>query len=384
VAGRRLATSGGPAAPPWSPGVPGLQAGLQGNGQRGVQADPLAGQQLAVDRLGPQGMAEHVPGAARLGQQQLLVDRRVQALQQLLVVDAGDRGQRRLGDARAGAAAGQQQFLGEERVALRTRVEVVDQPGGRVGAEQAGELLGHLGAGEAGQLQPLHPAVAGQLTEQPAQRVQPVQFVVAEGAHQQHPTGAEVGGQVGEQVAGGAVGPVQVLQHPQHGRLRRQALHHPKQQREQPPLTGARDGGADGGLAGPGEVGQQPAQLMAGGTGDRLQLGRVQVVSEAAQRLDDRRERQPLLAQRRTAAAQHPHALPVGGGGELLGQPGLAHPGLPAVHRHQRPTGSGERQQLAQPRQLGGAADEPPCGGLVGHGGPSIARAGAEQERARR
>jgi len=47
-------------------------------------------------------------------------------------------------------ATGQHQLLGEERVTLRTRVDVLDQPGGRVRAEQAGELLGQLGAAEPG------------------------------------------------------------------------------------------------------------------------------------------------------------------------------------------------------------------------------------------
>jgi hypothetical protein len=136
------------------------QAGLQGTGQGGVQLDPLAGQQLGVDRLGQQRVAEHVAvAAAGLGQQQLLVDRLAQPLQQLLVVHAGDRCQQRPGHARAGrgghaqqllgavaqphqpgqqhlpqaggqhprvdALAGQQQLLGKERVPLRAGIDVI-------------------------------------------------------------------------------------------------------------------------------------------------------------------------------------------------------------------------------------------------------------------
>jgi hypothetical protein len=122
--------------------------------------------------------------------------------------------------ARAGAAAGEHQLLGEERVAFAAGVDVVDQARGLLGAEQAGELLNQLGAGEPGQLQPLHAAVAGKLGEQPAQRVQAVQLVAAEGEHQQDPTGPKVGGEEGDQVAGGAVGPVQVLHDPQQRRPR--------------------------------------------------------------------------------------------------------------------------------------------------------------------
>jgi hypothetical protein len=69
------------------------------------------------------------------------------------------------------AVAGEQELLGEERVALRTGIDVVDQPGGRLVAEQAGQLLGQLGAGEPRQVQPPYAAVAGQLTEQPVQWV---------------------------------------------------------------------------------------------------------------------------------------------------------------------------------------------------------------------
>ena len=168
-----------------------------------MQAHPLASQQLPIDRLGQQRVAEHVPLAAELGSQQLLVDRLPQALQELLVVQVGDYRQQGLGGARAGRgghaedplgavaepdhpgqqhlleagrqhlriAAGQQQLFGKERVALRAGVDVLDQPGRRVGAQQAGQLLGHLGTGEARQLQPLDAAVAAQFAQQPTQRV---------------------------------------------------------------------------------------------------------------------------------------------------------------------------------------------------------------------
>jgi hypothetical protein len=206
--------------------------------------------------------------------------------------------------------------------------------------------------------------------------VSPIQLVAAEAAHHQHPTGPEVGGQEGEQVAGGTVGPVQVLQHPQQRRPRGQPPDQPQQQLEQPPLTNsADDRGPRGRLAAPGKVGQQPAQLLPGGAGDRLKLVGVQVVSEAAQRLDDRRERQALLAQRHTTATQHPHAPLTHAGGELLDQPGLAHPRLTAQQRHQRLAVASTGQQLVQQRQLVGAAHEAARGDLVGHVGPKYAAA---------
>ena len=73
---------------------------------------------------------------------------------------------------------------------------------------------------------------------------------------------------------------MQVLQHPQQRRGGGQPLDHPEQQLEQPPLTGSRDRGPRGRLAAPGQIGQQPGQLRAGGAGDRGQLGRVQLVGQ--------------------------------------------------------------------------------------------------------
>jgi hypothetical protein len=109
------------------------------------------------------------------------------------------------------------------------------------------------------------------------------------------------------------------------------------------------------------------SQVGAARAGDRLQLGRVEVASQAAQRLGDRGERQAFLAQRHAAAAQHPHALLVRGGGQPVDQPRLADPRFPADQRHQRLALNGMRELLAQQRQLLGAADEAPGHDLVGH-----------------
>jgi hypothetical protein len=159
---------------------------------------------------------------------------------------------------------------------------------------------------------------------------------------------------------------VQVLHDHQQGSARGQPFDHAQHQREQPPLAGAVAG--DGGrLAVQGQVGDQAAQLAAGWAGDRLQLGRFQVAGQAAQRLDQGREGQALLAQRHAAAAQHPHAPLGGGGGQPPGQPGLADPSLPTDQRHQRLTVIGAHQELPQQRQLLGTADEAPGHDLVGH-----------------
>jgi|SRR5215211_639208 hypothetical protein len=90
--------------------------------------------------------------------------------------------------------------------------------------------------------------------------------------------------------------------------------------------------------------------------------------------LGDRYERQAVLVERHVAAAQHPHALPAGDGGQPLGQPALADSRLPADHRYQRRAVGGMGQELAQPRQLLAAADETARGDLVGHAGPIMPR----------
>jgi hypothetical protein len=76
---------------------------------------------------------------------------------------------------------------------------------------------------------------------------------------------------------------VQVLHDQQQRRGGGQLLDHPEQPLEQPPLPGTRHRSTRGRLAAPGQVGQQPAQLLPGRTHDPIQLRRVQLVGQAAQ-----------------------------------------------------------------------------------------------------
>jgi hypothetical protein len=73
-----------------------------------------------------------------------------------------------------------------------------------------------LGLIQSGQLQALDPAATGQLGRVGAE-VFLARLVVAVGDHQHDLLPAEVSDQESEQVAGGAVGPVQILDH-QHQR----------------------------------------------------------------------------------------------------------------------------------------------------------------------
>jgi hypothetical protein len=88
-----------------------------------------------------------------------------------------------------------------------------------------------------GQLQAPDPAGAVQLGQVGPQPLL-AGLVVAVGGHQQKPLPAQVPDQEGEQVAGGAVGPVKVFHHDNQRGLFTEVPQQPKQQLEQPRLSG--------------------------------------------------------------------------------------------------------------------------------------------------
>jgi hypothetical protein len=125
---------------------------------------PFAGQQIGLDNLSQQGVAQLVAILVRPDHQQLIGDRRAERLDQALVLKAGDRGHEPVGDPPAshrdylehmpsrlgqrlnpaaeqvaqrrwqlsGAGPdGPEQFLGEQRVALRAGKDRIYQVGGR-------------------------------------------------------------------------------------------------------------------------------------------------------------------------------------------------------------------------------------------------------------
>ena len=371
-----------------------------------MQADPLAWQQLRVDRLGQQRVAEHVAGAAGSGSSSCwsTASRRPSSsCSSFMPATAASSGWVTPGPAAAatrsscwvrwpsrttlvrstscrlgGSAPGRRRRRAaapRRRTGCpRTGVDVVEQPGGRVGAQQAGQLLGQLGAGEARQLQPLHAAVAGQLAQQPAKRVQPIQLVAAEGAHQQHPARPKGGGEEGEQVAGGAVGPVQVLHDPQQRRGGGQPLDHPQQQLEQPPLArlapattaaAASPPQARSGSSRPSSARAGPATASSSAGSRSSARPRSASMTGANGRPSSPSGTQPPRSTRRPCPrCRRPAARP---GGSCR----------PPPPRRSAPPAAGRRrqgQQLAQPRQLLGAADETAGRDLVGHAGPSMPR----------
>ena len=212
--------------------MPEAVGAVAGVDQQHLGRDGLAqaGQQLRLvgaGHLGQQLVLDPAPGGRGHGQHPLgRLAQRLDAREQH-VPEA--RGQLAVAGGRGG------QLLGEEGVAPGARVDPLGQPGRRWRAQDPGEQVGHLGRAEPGQLQPLDPPAAVQLGQERPQGMAPVQLVAAVGHHQQQPAVAQVADQEAEQVAGGAVGPVQALHH-QHGRaVGAQAVQQAEQQLEQPP-----------------------------------------------------------------------------------------------------------------------------------------------------
>jgi hypothetical protein len=157
-----------------------------------------------------------------------------------------------------------------------------------------------------------------------------VQLVGPVGQHQGHPA-AQVAVKEPEQVAGGLVGPVQVLDHHQQRAALGQPVQHPQQQLKQP------RGGQRGrrrrapGLGRGAELGHQPGQLGPGPAQRPLQLRRLDDRGQGAQGLDQWRVGQDPFPDVQAAAGERDR-LQLGGLAEELGdQPGLADASLAAT-----------------------------------------------------
>ncbi len=252
-----------------------------------------------------------------------------------------------------------QQLPGEEGVALRARLEIGHQPGfvrvGQpvTGAQQRADRV----VAQHPQVEARRRRLAHQEREEREERVVPGQFLGAVDGDDQHRQRGEFAGQEAQQVEGGMVGPVQVVQQQHQGLPRgggREDVPHPQEERRLAhggagPARVAAEGGwyreigceghARQGL-GPGAVGRRLAEVVA-------------------------------------APDQHPRALFLGLAAECLGQGGLTDARL-AADEHQRPVASqGGIQGIAQRRLLALAADEGRCGregsgvaSLVGHRRP--------------
>ena len=352
-------------------------AALEGAGEREVQLRVLAGEQVVVDDLAQQRVAEavHAVGArddqvarrglahrdpqlggvepAGVGEQRVVgalgdgehAQDLLRGVGEPLGADHQRVAQRRRQRA-AAVAAGRQQLLGEQRVPLAAAVQALDERRLGCGVEDVGELIGQLGAGQARELDAAGVRVPLQLGQQRPQRVAAVHLVRAVGADGEHALGAHGPRDEGEEGPRGAVGPVDVLEQQQHRLLAAEALQQREQRLEETALRRARA------LVGPrrrtarAELGQQRGKLGPGDLADLLQH-RVLVARERPQRGHQRRVGQLALPQLHAFAAERPGAAVLRAGRELGDEPGLAHARLPRDEGDRRvPLGGGREGRL--------------------------------------
>ena len=361
--------------------------GGQQPGVGGVQPHLLARQQVAVDRLLQQRMAKRVAPGGGVGRQHPGADRLVQALLQLGLGLAGNRGEQPVGHPAAGhrrhpqhllgrlrqpldpgqqhldegrrqldpgvAGPGGQQLLGVERVALRAGVDALHLLRRQRRSGDRLQVLGQLGPGERGQLQPLHRRQPDQLGQQRPQRVPPVQLVGPVADDQRHLARPQGAGQEGDQVPGGAVGPVQVLQHQRHRGPFGEAHQHGPHGVEHLQLVQA-VAGEPGRL----DPGQEPAEGGRGHGRTGQQPGLLRVVGELAQGVHHGQIGKADVAQLDGCTHQHPRPALTGPVGKRQQQARLAHPGVTGKQHHLRAALLGPFQQRVEPAQLHRPADE--------------------------
>ena len=233
-----------------------------------MQGTPLAREHVLVDRVPGQRVPERIAPARVVDHEQVALDRLAQPRVELRVADARhlaeqfvgyaaprDRrrpqqplrlraervhpaeqhvrqGRRKIG--RIAAAAHQAgQLLHQVGVAAGPVEDQVDEPGGGFGAEDRAELGGDLPRLEPAQFHVLYRAEPVPAGDQRPQRVAPVQFVGPVGGQQHDPDPAQRPDQEGDQLPGGLVGPVQVLEHQQQRPPGTEPAQQPEDQLEQ-------------------------------------------------------------------------------------------------------------------------------------------------------
>ena len=308
-------------------------------GQPRVQRAALAGQQVAVDGLADERVAERV-GLAGARHEHLVGDRLAQALQQVglvelreggeqlvahRVLDADDthdllRGLRqplhardeqvaqRLGQLVAAVGGGREQLLGVERVALAALEQPVGELVGRRRVEDRGDLRDQLVAAEAREAEAVDAGRALELGQQRPQRMAAVQLVRAVGDDERERLVARAAHEEGEEVARRLVGPVQVLEHEHDGLDAAQALDQREQRLEHARLVGAVAFGSGARRA---ELRHQLGERRARGRRERLgEIGAAldKLAGDRPQRVDQRRVRDRRAAQLQAVADEHARA----------------------------------------------------------------------------
>ncbi len=221
---------------------------VQRGDEVGVQPGPLAREQVVVDRLAEERVAERV-GPAAGGGQHVGLDRGAERPLELGRAEVGDGGQQpvahlppRHGDDADDPAGGLVEAVEVDQQDVRELAGDLSRPGGAhelldeervaLGPVDDGDVLGlghgggveradetaYVVGGERVELEPVDTAQPHPLGHLPAQRVAPVEVVGAVGDDERD-AGKSPGEEEAEHVAGGLVGPVGVLDDHEDGRL---------------------------------------------------------------------------------------------------------------------------------------------------------------------
>ena len=346
--------------------APGIAPGarLEGPGEGRVQPGPLTGQEVVVDRLLEERVAECValdPGR-RVGDEDLPADAFAERLVEgRLVERRGGREEGRI-DPLAGRRRHPQELLGrlgqvgrarqqhvaervrqlgpailarrheellaEERVAAGPDVDRIDECRVEVVPGDRAQLLGRFAPVERLEGQPLDAARPFELGQERQQRMTSMELVGAVREHEHDRGIAQVADEEAEQVARRAVGPVEVLHDEHDRRPGGHPLQEAEEQLEQTALARAvaQPGGRP--LGHRAEVRHQPGQLGPAVAEDQVELVRVRPPDEPTQRLRDRRVGHRTFAQVDAAAEQDDGTLGLRDRRQLGDEPRLADTGL--------------------------------------------------------
>jgi len=395
--------------------VPGVAGELGGRAERrgtavavgqhldvpAVQPHPLAGQQVVVHGLAEQRVPE--PVGALAGDEDVLLDGMAQRLVEGLRGQVGDGGEQVVADpaARHGggaydgpgrvaqpvepdeedvgelvgdpvvrAAGGADELLDEERVALGAGDDVLPLAPAHRGVDR-GDQVPDVVVAERVEGEAADPGHARPLGHLAAQGVPAVQVVGAVGRDDRDRADEGPAEEVGEQVAGGLVGPVGVLDHDQRGRLVGDRLEQAVHGREELAAVDGLDPLVGGALA-PGreQAGESGVEL-----GDALDhIGELR--HETVEHLGEGQVGQGAVAEVEAVAGVHLPPAGAGERGELLQQPGLSDArvageqdvlaGAAVDARSARsPRDKGDAEQRGEFLELGVSSDQDPFGHVL-------------------
>jgi hypothetical protein len=261
---------------------------------------------------------------------------------------------------------GHEQLLDEEWVAIRALVDARDLVGRRRRPADRGDQLAGPGEIQSRQLETLDPSGALQLGQPGQERVTSVELVGAEGHDQPDALVAKLADEIGDEVAGGRIGPVKVLDDDDDRLDGRQPTEGREDRLEQPGLLRRPVRGCIADRRS--ERRNEPGEVATGAVHDDLQRGRVEVADQAAQGVDDGPERQPAVADVGAPSGQDAHPARRRDRRQLGGQTRLPDAGLAGDEE----VGRGPRQDPVERGGHDGELALPPDDGRAdetsGHG----------------